>query len=115
MKKVALFGFNGELMCFAHVLLNAFDMQERGYEVTIVIEGSATKLIRNLDKPEAPFSNLYRKAKESGLIAGTCKACTAKMGTLAEAEAQNLPLLGDMSGHPSISSYMEQGYTVLTF
>ena len=32
MKKVALFAFNGELMCFVHVLLNALDMKEKGYE-----------------------------------------------------------------------------------
>ena len=39
MKKVALFAFNGELMCLMHVLLNAIDMNERGQEVKIVIEG----------------------------------------------------------------------------
>lgn len=27
MKKVALFAFQGEVMCFAHVLLNAFEMK----------------------------------------------------------------------------------------
>jgi hypothetical protein len=26
MKKVSLFAFNGEFMCFIHVLLNALDM-----------------------------------------------------------------------------------------
>lgn len=115
MKKVVLFAFNGELMCFAHVLLNALDMKEREYDVKIVMEGSATKLIRDLNKPETPFSNLYKKVKEADLIECACKACTAKMGTLTEAEEQNIPLEGEMSGHPSISSYMEKGYTVLTF
>ena len=33
MEKVALFAFNGELMCFIHVLLNAIDMKEKGYDV----------------------------------------------------------------------------------
>ena len=33
MKKVVLFAFNGELMCFIHVLLNALDMNERGHEL----------------------------------------------------------------------------------
>jgi len=30
MKKVALFAFNGELMCFVHVLLNALEMKDKG-------------------------------------------------------------------------------------
>ena len=42
-KKVALFAFNGELMCFIHVLLNALDMNKKGYEVKIVIEGSGPR------------------------------------------------------------------------
>lgn len=34
-------------MCFVHVLLNALDMQERGYEVKVILEGSATNQTRN--------------------------------------------------------------------
>jgi hypothetical protein len=33
MKKVALFAFNGEPMCFVHVLLNALDMKEKDYKL----------------------------------------------------------------------------------
>jgi hypothetical protein len=29
-KKVAIFAFNGEAMCFAHALLNAKDMKKKG-------------------------------------------------------------------------------------
>lgn len=32
MKKVALFAFNGDSMCFIHVLLNALDLKEE-YEI----------------------------------------------------------------------------------
>ncbi len=46
MKKMALFVFNGDPMCFIHVLLNALDMNEKGYEAKIIVEGAATKLIR---------------------------------------------------------------------
>jgi hypothetical protein len=44
-----------------HVLLNALDMQARGYDVKLVIEGSATKLIKNLMEPGAMFGELYQK------------------------------------------------------
>ncbi len=45
MKKLALFAFNGDPMCFIHILLNALDMKEKGFDGKIIIEGSATKLI----------------------------------------------------------------------
>jgi len=36
-KKIALFAFNGKAMCFVHVLLNALDMNEKGYDVKVII------------------------------------------------------------------------------
>jgi hypothetical protein len=30
MKKAALFAFNGESICFVHVLLNGLDMKKKG-------------------------------------------------------------------------------------
>jgi len=39
MEKVALFAFNGEPMCFIHVLLNALDMKEKGIDVKTIIAG----------------------------------------------------------------------------
>jgi hypothetical protein len=115
MRKVALFAFNGEFMCFIHVLLNALDMKARGYDVKIVIEGSATKLIPELTKEGNPMYSLYSKAKERGLIDGVCKACSSKMGTLDAAKKEGLKLLDDMSGHPGMARYQEEGFEVITF
>ncbi len=114
-KKVALFAFNGDPMCFVHVLLNALDMQARGYDVKLVIEGSATKLIKTLMEPGAMFGELYQKVKQAGLIDAVCQACSAKMGTLQDAEAQGLPLNREMSGHPSMGRYRDEGYEIITF
>ncbi len=47
MSKVALVAFQGEAMCFVHVLLNALDMQQRGITVKIIIEGMAVTLPPN--------------------------------------------------------------------
>ena len=108
MKKVVLFVFNGDPMCFIHVLLNAIDMK-------IVIEGAAVKLIPELAKKENPQNKLWEKVKAAELVAGVCKACSHKLGTLKDAESQKLELLNDMSGHPSIAKYMDDGYEVITF
>ena len=59
MKKVALFAFKGEPMCFGHVLLNALDMKARGFEVKLIIEGEATKQVSLLRNETKPFAVSY--------------------------------------------------------
>jgi len=110
-----LYAFNGELMCFVHVLLNALDMKEKGKEAIIVFEGASVKLIPTLEAGDNPFSSLYFKAKEADLIDGACKACSAKLGVLDAVTESGITLLDDMSGHPSIAAYQDKGYTVITF
>ena len=115
MKKFALFVFNGDPMCFIHVLLNALDMKEKGYEGRIVIEGSATKLLPDLDRPDNPLRKLWEKVKEAGLVDGVCKACSNKLGTLEAAKEQGLTLLDEMSGHPSMARYRDEGFEIISF
>ena len=115
MRKIVLFVFNGDPMCFIHVLLNALDMKARGYEGGIVVEGAATQLIAELIKPENPLHTLWEKVKTAGLVEGVCKACSQKMGTLQSAQEQGLDLLEEMNGHPSMARYREEGYELVTF
>ena len=114
-KRIAIFAFNGELMCFAHALLNALDMKARNYDVKLIMEGSATKHIKGLSDPGQPFANLYQKAKDAGLIDCVCHACSSKMESLGSAKEQELPICAEMSGHPSMAKYIEQGYEVVVF
>ena len=115
MKKIAVFAFNGDPMCFVHVLLNALEMHKKGWDVKLIIEGSATKLIPDLAKEGAPYYELYSRTREAGLIDCVCKACASKMGVLAEVEAQDLPVCAELKGHPSIARYMDAGFEILTF
>lgn len=115
MKKVALFVFNGDPVCFIHVLLNGLDMQAKGMEGKIIVEGAATALLPKLAEETNPLHKLWEKAKAQGIVDGVCKGCAHKMGTADEAVRQGLPLLDDMSGHPSMSRYMEAGFEVISF
>jgi hypothetical protein len=115
MKKMVLFVFNGDPMCFIHVLLNALDMQTRGDEGRIVVEGAATRLIGELAKPDHALHTLWEKVKQAGLVDGVCKACSQKMGTLQAAQDQGLTLLDEMNGHPSMARYRQEGYELVTF
>ena len=115
MKKFALFVFNGDPMCFIHVLLNAIDMSEKGYEAKIIIEGAATKLVPELNKKANPLHQLWKRARAEGLVEGVCKACSNNMETIGEARAQGLPLLEDVLGHPGMARYRDAGFEIITF
>ena len=114
-KKMALVAFSGEMMCFAHVLLNALDMAGKGFDVKVVIEGKATGLLPGLAHENAPFAPLFRKVLDAGLIDCACRACSAQMNATEAARALGIELAGDMDGHPSLSAYRYSGYEIITF
>ena len=113
--RFALFAFNGDPMCFIHVILNALDLREKGNEVKVIVEGSATKLANEFDNEDNPFYKLYTRLKESKLIDCFCKACSNKMGSLEKVEELGFDTCAEMMGHPSMSKYIELGYTIITF
>ncbi len=113
-KKVAMFAFNGEMMCFAHALLNTLDLYQKGYDTMLIIEGSATKLLPEFESGASPFAGKFHECIEHGLIAGVCAACSSTMGTMETAKRMRLTLLGDMLGHPSIEEYIVAGYDIIT-
>ncbi|MCE1207119.1 MAG: cytoplasmic protein [Spirochaetia bacterium] len=115
MKKFALFVFNGDPMCFIHVLLNALDMKAKGHEAKIILEGASVKLIPELVQPGNPLHGLWKMNLAAHLVEGVCKGCSTKLGTIEAAKEQGLALLDDMSGHPSIAAYRDKGYEIITF
>ncbi|MGE4552051.1 MAG: cytoplasmic protein [Desulfovibrionaceae bacterium] len=115
MQKTVFFAFRGDPLCFVHVLLNALDMDGRGLAARIVMEGEAVQLVGALESEDNAFHGLWAQARGKGLVAGACRACSAKLGATAAVEAAGLPFLDDMKGHPSMQGGREQGYEVLIF
>jgi len=111
MKKILFYGMTGEKMCFQHILLNALDLSNAGHEVKIIFEGASVKLVSVF---EAESNPLYKKAKDAGIIAGICLACSKMMDVIEQNEATGLPMLSDMSGHAGMKHYMESGYEIIS-
>ena len=109
--KVLFITFRGERSCVQHGLLNVLDMDSKDIEVRLILEGESTRLVRNMEESRQP---LYMRVKERGLIAGICRACSQQMGVLEFNETVGLPMLSDLSGHPALSPYLQEGYTVIT-
>lgn len=114
MNKIVIFAFRGDPMCFVHVLLNGLDLAKRDLVGTIIIEGDAVQLIPEMAKPDHFLNQLYTKAKTQGIIAGACRACSTKLGVVETVQKEGIELIGDMSGHPAMSDYITQGYTVIS-
>ena len=115
MEKVVFFAFRGDPMCFIHVLLNSLDLNEKGMDGRIILEGEAVKLVPEMAEKSHFLNKLYTKVKELGLIVGACKACSHKLDVAEAIQKEDIELIGDMSGHPAMSEYIEQGYRILTF
>ena len=115
MQKAALFVFNGDPVCFIHVLLNGLDMKAKGMDARIIVEGAATALLPRMAETHDPLHKLWEQAKSKGIVDGVCKGCAHKMGTVNEATRQGLMLLDGMSGHPAMSHYLETGFDVISF
>lgn len=115
MKKVALFAFSPDPGCFAHVMLNALEMRDRGWEVKIVLEGEATKHVAVMRNETKPFHALYRRTLNEGLFDCVCKACAVKFGVLPAAIEQNIRVCDEMEGHPAVGRYLADGWEVLVF
>jgi len=111
MKKIAFFAFRGDEMCFMHLVLNALDLNEKGYQVKIIMEGEAVTIIKKLEEGRNP---LYFKAKDLGLFDCICKACSAKLGVLEFNETVGIPLKGDLQGHPAMEEFIKTGYEIIT-
>lgn len=115
MQKFALFAFNGDAKCFLHVLLNAMDMRQKGFDTTIILEGAATKAAADMLTPDAPFNKLLLEVKDAGLFDCVCFACAKQTGAYDTLKNAGFSFGDDMNGHPSMGRYIEEGYTIVTF
>lgn len=106
MRKFVIYALNGDANCFLHVLLTVLDMDSKGYEVRLVIEGSAICLTKNPDEHGVLFANLFQTVKDRGLIDETRLTCAVGVGAEGSME---------VSGTPGMADYLKDGYQVITF
>lgn len=111
MEKILFYGMTGEKMCFQHILMNALDLSASGKEVKIIFEGASVKLVSLFEEERNP---LYTKAKNAGMLAGLCLACSKVLGVYEENLKSGLTMLEDMSGHAGMKQYIDDGYHVIS-
>lgn len=115
MTRIVFFIFQDDPGLMLHALQNVLDLEEKGQWGEIVFEGESTKMIPVMAHPGHELHPLFAQAKIKGLLWGACLACAQRMGVAHLIEAENIPLNGDMSGHPPMSHFVKQDYLIVTF
>ena len=58
---------------------------------------------------------LYQSLKSAGIIAGVCNYCTTAFdGEKELIKKEELPLINEYKGHPSIARLVANGYQIIT-
>ena len=111
MRKILFYAMMGEKMCLMHALMNAVDLKAAGHEVKVIFEGKSVLMPAQLEEEKNPH---YMKAKEQGLLAGICYACSVQLKVEEQNAALGLPMLKDMFGHAGVRPFVAEGYEVIT-
>jgi intracellular sulfur oxidation DsrE/DsrF family protein len=110
MKKQLFVLFNYNKGIFTHILLNIFDLSEKGYEAGVVLESEACKFISEFENTD---NEKWNRLKQENLIAAVCEVCAKAMNSLESAKRQNLPIDGSMFGHPPLEKWIQDGYHIM--
>lgn len=86
--RIVFFVFSGDPIKFRHVMMDALHMKDNGFDVRVVIEGTATLLFKELTDPTNPAAKLYSTIKATNIIDCVCGACSATFGSLESAKEQ---------------------------
>lgn len=57
---------------------------------------------------------LFARPEQKNLIDCVCKACSFNMGIPAYNEESGIRLADEMTGHPAMGTYVEEGYTIIS-
>ncbi len=99
-------------------LATAYDYKHRGDEVTILFQGTGTRWVEELGKPDHPVHDLFQAVVDK--VAGVSCGCADVFGATEEAETAGFDLIKDNAvpntkGLPSLHRLVSDGYAILTF
>ncbi|MFU8813206.1 MAG: DsrE family protein [Balneolaceae bacterium] len=91
----------------------AKELKDHGDDVKIVFDGAGVTFIPELADEEHKANPLYKAVEDK--IDGACKFCAKSFGVINEVRKTDVALLDDYEEHPSLRSYIQDGYQIVTF
>lgn len=98
-------------------LVNAFmtakELQDHDDEIRLIFDGGGTQGLAEMSDPDHTAHKLYTDVQD--VIVGACSYCANAFGVKDRLEQLDIPLLEDYAKHPSLRSFIADGYQVITF
>lgn len=118
MLKVAIFVLadiesHGDLGRVVNALVAVKELKEAGDDVALVFDGAGTRWLGELVKTGHPAHLLFQAVREK--VTGACRFCADAFNVEEEIRQQGVVLLEDFDQHPSLRTYLSEGYQVITF
>ncbi|MFW6079912.1 MAG: DsrE family protein, partial [Gemmatimonadota bacterium] len=104
---------HGDLGRALNALTTVKEAKEAGDEVELVFDGAGTQWIPEFGKDDHKLHGVYRQVKDK--VAGACEFCASAFGVKEAAKSQDVALLQEFEGHPSLRRRVADGYEVITF
>jgi hypothetical protein len=105
-----------------HAFLYALDLQQHGHTVWMILEGAATRKVRDLYLEEGMFQKLFNQIKSSCPLAGACRTAShgcrnSKTASVVREwlKSMGVGLLEDLDMHAGITSWGQDGKEIITF
>lgn len=101
-----------------NALAVAYDFKQKGDEVRVFFQGTGTRWITELGKPDNPVHDLFEAVKDK--VVGASSGCADVFGTFEEIKQSDFDLVSEnqipgTTGLPSLHKMISDGYTILTF
>lgn len=96
-----------------NALETALECKEAGDVVQVIFDGAGTRWVPVLSNPEHRRHKLFTELQD--VVAGACAFCARAFHVEDEVRASGVRFLSEHHGHPSLRSFMADGYQVVTF
>ncbi len=97
----------------ANALEFAKELQDYDDDVKIIFDGGGVTFVPVLTDEEHHAHQLYKAVEPS--VEGACRFCSKAFGVINEVRKTGMKLLDDYDNHPSLRSYISDGYQIVTF
>ncbi len=99
-------------------LFVAYEKKRKGQEVAVIFQGTGTRWVSEIVKPDHPANPIYQAISDK--VVGACGGCADAFGASDDVEQTEVPLIREFDipgtlGVIDLSKYLDDGYTLLTF
>ena len=119
-RKILFVLFAGDECRQAHAFWYALGLHAQGHDTRLILEGPATQLLLDLDRPASDLRPLLARVQAEGILVGSCHTASIGCGctdatspAVQSANAHAVPLLVDMAGHAAIAPFVNDGYEIV--